>query len=355
MYRNRTRATWRLICTEGNKEMDDMDRVDMVDRVGCPLSTMSTPSTMSTKSTPFKATMKSTLQSITTAQPLQLLGPAYPYIILSKPRIVFLVTITGLSAMILEGSLLSAPLRFAAVLLGIILAACSAGALNQYYDRDIDALMIRTRTRRPIPSGKIAPLNALYFGLLSAIASIILLTVAGNVLAAATGLGTIVFYILVYTIWLKRRTPQNIVIGGIAGAATPLIGWTAGAGEPGLVAWLMFLVIFLWTPPHFWALALYTKQDYSMAGIPMLPVVAGEKVTRVCISLYAALLLPATACLGIQADLGVLFLVATTILGCNLIIKITLLWIKKDARSAQALFTYSNFYLAAVFILMLVL
>jgi heme o synthase len=298
--------------------------------------------------------MRSTLEySCSTGFLYQLVDKAHPYILLVKPRIVLLVTVTGLSAMVIEGSLLTAPLRFAAVLLGIILAAGAAGALNQYYDRDIDAIMARTRTKRPIPAGKIAPRSALWFGLLTGILSLGLLQAAGNALAAALGLGTMAVYVIVYTIWLKRKTSVNIVIGGTAGAATPLIGWAAGAGDLSLVPWLMFLVIFLWTPPHFWSLALYTKNEYARAGIPMLPVVAGELVTCRHITAYCALLLPATACLGIVADLGSLYLSGTTLLGLNMIRRMIVLGIKKNSRSAQTFFAYSNIYLAAVFILVL--
>jgi heme o synthase len=283
----------------------------------------------------------------------QVLERYSPYISLIKPRIVLLVTMTGLSAMVLEGSLLSAPLRFAAVLLGIVLAAAAAGALNQYYDRDIDALMARTRTSRPIPTGRITPRSALYLGVLSGIMALWVLQAAGNLLAAVLALGAILLYIMVYTIWLKRRTAWNIVIGGAAGGAPPLIGWAAGAGELNIVALLMFIVIFLWTPPHFWALALYTKDEYALAGIPMLPVVAGERITRLQIMVYTLGLLLVTLYLGIRAELGDLFLLASTLLGLNLLRRVILLWFRKDSDSARALFVYSNVYLSALFAIML--
>lgn len=276
------------------------------------------------------------------------------YFILAKPRIVILVMVTGLSAMVLEGSLLAAPFRFAMVLLGIVLAAGAANAFNQFWDRDIDAVMGRTRSRRPIPAGRIPPRYALYFGTAAAIPALLLLKAAGSTLAAMLGFGAIFFYVVVYTLWLKRRTSLNIVIGGAAGAAGPLIGWAAGAGDLGVVPWLMFLVIFLWTPPHFWALALYTKEEYALAGIPMLPVVAGERTTRLHIAAYTAVLLPVTACLGIRADLGWIFLIGTTVMGIHLVRKVILLWLNKDDFAARALFRYSNMYLAAVFVFMLI-
>jgi heme o synthase len=298
--------------------------------------------------------MKSTFQSITAAQPMQFLELAHPYFILSKPRIVLLVAVTGLPAMVLEGSLLSTPVRFAAVLLGIILAAASAGALNQYYDRDIDALMDRTRRKRPIPAGRISPRSALIFGIAAGITAVCLLLAAGSTLSAGVGLTTIFWYVVVYTLWLKRRTPLNIVIGGAAGAATPLIGWAAGAGHLAPVPWLMFLVIFLWTPPHFWALSLTTKEEYARAGIPMLPVIAGDKKTRSRITVYSLLLLPTVAALGILSGAGSVFLAGTTLLGIQFIRKITHLHRKANHPAAQELFLYSNLYLAAVFVLTLV-
>ena len=298
--------------------------------------------------------MKSTTETIATAQPLQLLEKASHYFTLSKPRIVFLVAVTGFSAMVLEGTLLSTPLRFAAVLLGIILAAGSAGALNQYFDRDIDALMARTRNKRPIPAGKIAPRNALVFAVLAGLVALYLLQTAGNELAASLGLLTIFWYIVVYTLWLKRRNPQNIVIGGAAGAATPLIGWAAGAGELTLVPWLMFLVIFLWTPTHFWALALYTKEEYARAHIPMLPVVSGEKKTIRHITCYTLLLLPTATALTILSDTGLLALTTTTLMGTCLLGKVIRILRKPDSAHAKDLFLYSNVYLAVIFAFILV-
>jgi heme o synthase len=283
----------------------------------------------------------------------RLLARLHSYFLLTKPRILLLVAVTALAALVLEGSLLGEPWRFAGVLLGIILAGGAANALNQFWDRDIDAVMARTRSRRPIPAGKISPRGALRFGLISGAGGVWLLLVAGNGLAALLGLGTISFYVLVYTIWLKRRTSLNIVIGGAAGAAPPLIGWAAGAGELSLVPLLMFLVIFLWTPPHFWALALCLKEEYTRAGIPMLPVVAGDKRTRRQITAYVALLLPATAWLGMSAGCGWLYFSGTALLGLHLLRRVIELRRRQDRQGARALFGYSIFYLAAVFVLML--
>lgn len=276
------------------------------------------------------------------------------WLLLCKPRIVLLVMVTGLSAMVLEGTLLSEPVRFSGVLVGICLAAGSANALNQFWDRDIDAIMMRTKAKRPLPTGKISPRSALLFGLTSGILGLRMLDTAGNRLAAGLGFGTILFYVCVYTMWLKRKTAWNIVIGGAAGAAPPLIGWASGANELNTVPLLMSLVVFLWTPPHFWALALYRKKEYALAGIPMLPVVAGDRTARMQIALYSASLLPVTAYLGIRADLGQLFFIGTTLLGILFILKSRVLCLRKDDRSAQKLFRYSIFYLTAVFALMLV-
>jgi heme o synthase len=280
---------------------------------------------------------------------------AIQYVLLTKPRIILLVIVTGAGAMVLEGSLVADPLRFAAVLAGIMLAAASANALNNFWDRDIDAIMKRTRGKRPIPAGRIGASRALYFGLAIGVASLWVLLASGNLLAAALGLGAIVYYVLIYTMWLKRRTPLNIVIGGVSGAAAPLIGWAAGADGLSAVPMLMFLVVFLWSPPHFWALALFTKQEYALARIPMLPVVCGEKRTRWQISVYLLLLLPATACLGLRAELGGVFFVVTTLLGINFVRKLILLWLRQDDQSARALFNFSIVYLAVLFALMIVL
>lgn len=275
------------------------------------------------------------------------------YLSLAKPRILLLVGLTGLAAMVLEGSLLTDPMRFTGVLLGILLAGAAANALNQYWDRDIDGIMARTRSKRPIPAGRISPRAALIFSLVCGLAALWLLQTAGGMPAALLGLATMAFYVLIYTVWLKRRTRLNIVIGGVAGAAPPLIAWVAGAGELGLVPLLMFLVILLWTPPHFWALALCLKEEYARAGIPMLPVVAGEQKTCTQITAYVVLLLPSTVWLGISADLSWLYFIGATLLGLNLVRRVHALRRHRDRQAARALFNYSIFYLAALFFLML--
>ncbi len=200
------------------------------------------------------------------------------WLALLKPRVVSLVVFTGWIGLYLAPGHLNPVLAFTAILC-IAVGAGAAGALNQWYERDIDALMNRTR-KRPVPAGRIAPGAALSFGVALAVGSVLMLWLATNLVAAAVLAASIGFYVFIYTIWLKRRTPQNIVIGGAAGAFPALIGWAAVTGSVGVLPVLLFAIVFFWTPPHFWALSLYACQDYGRAGVPMLPVVAGARETR---------------------------------------------------------------------------
>jgi heme o synthase len=204
---------------------------------------------------------------------------------LTKPRVMSLVVFTGLCGMLAAPVSVHPVLGFAAIL-AIALGAGASGALNQWYEADIDAMMKRTAAR-PLPAGRLNRQTALHFGVGLAVFSLLLMYMAANLLATAILAVSILFYVFVYTIWLKPRTPQNIVIGGAAGAFPPLIGWAAATGDIALLPVMMFLLTFLWTPPHFWALALFVKSDYAKAGIPMLPVVAGERTTRRQIFLYS--------------------------------------------------------------------
>ena len=204
---------------------------------------------------------------------------------LTKPRVMSLVVFTGLCGLLAAPVPVHPVLGFAAVLC-IALGAGAAGALNQWYEADLDAKMKRT-AGRPLPAGRMEPQTALHFGVGLAIFSVILMALAANILAAAILAASILFYVLVYTVWLKRRTAQNIVIGGAAGAFPPLIGWVAATGSIDLLPVLLFAIIFLWTPPHFWALSLFVRSDYAAAGVPMLPVVAGNPATRRQIALYS--------------------------------------------------------------------
>ena len=206
------------------------------------------------------------------------------FLALTKPRVMSLVVFTGLAGLLVAPVALPPALGFAAILC-IALGAGAAAALNMWYEADLDALMKRTRSR-PLPAGRMDRQAALHFGVGLAFFSVILMGVATNWFAAAILAVSILFYVLVYTIWLKRRTPQNIVIGGAAGAFPPLIGWAAATGGVATLPLLLFALIFLWTPPHFWALSLFVRSDYAAAGVPMLPVVAGAKATRVQILLY---------------------------------------------------------------------
>ncbi|MDO7843981.1 heme o synthase [Sphingomonas immobilis] len=206
------------------------------------------------------------------------------FLALTKPRVMTLVVFTGLCGMLAAPTHIDPVLGFTAILC-IALGAGAAGALNQWYEADLDAKMRRTE-RRPLPAGRMDRETALQFGVGLSAFSVILMGLAVNLAAAAILTASILFYVLIYTVWLKRRTPQNIVIGGAAGAFPPLIGWAAATGDVALLPVLLFALVFLWTPPHFWALALFVKTDYAAAGVPMLPVVAGERTTRNQIGLY---------------------------------------------------------------------
>jgi heme o synthase len=206
------------------------------------------------------------------------------FVALTKPRVMTLVVFTGLCGLIAAPGSIHPVLGFTAVL-AIALGAGAAAALNQWYEADIDALMKRT-AERPLPAGRMDSQSALHFGVGVSFFSVLLLGFATNWFAATLLALSIVYYVMIYTVWLKRRTPQNIVIGGAAGAFPPVIGWAAATGDVSLFPILMFAIIFLWTPPHSWALALFVKTDYAKAGVPMMPVVAGEKSTRIQVLLY---------------------------------------------------------------------
>jgi heme o synthase len=206
------------------------------------------------------------------------------FLALTKPRVMSLVVFTGLCGLLAAPGSIAPVLGFTAILC-IALGAGAAGALNQWYEADIDALMKRTENR-PLPAGRMDKQSALHFGVGLSVFSVILLEIATNWVAAAMLAISILYYVLIYTVWLKRRTPQNIVIGGAAGAFPVLIGWAAVTGGTAALPVLMFLLVFLWTPPHSWALALFVKTDYARAGVPMMPVAAGERSTRIQIMLY---------------------------------------------------------------------
>ncbi|MGQ0659442.1 heme o synthase [Sphingosinicella sp.] len=271
---------------------------------------------------------------------------------LTKPRVMTLVVFTGLCGLAVAPVAIHPVLAFTAVLC-IASGAGAAAALNQYYEADIDALMKRTASR-PLPAGRMERESALHFGVGLAFFSVLLMGFATNWLAAAILAVSILFYVFVYTIWLKRRTPQNIVIGGAAGAFPPLIGWAAATGDVATLPVLLFLLIFLWTPPHFWALALFVRTDYAAAGVPMLPVVAGLRATRRQIALYT-LPMMATAIAPWPLGLaGALYGVAASLLSLafmGLALRVLLNKATEPARMKpeKSLFAFSILYLFAIF------
>jgi protoheme IX farnesyltransferase len=267
---------------------------------------------------------------------------------LTKPDIIVLLLITTVPAMILaQGGMPPASL-VAATLLGGTLAAAGANALNCYVDRDIDEVMVRTR-RRPIPSHRVRPEAARRFGLVLVSVSFVWLAVTVNLLAAALTLAAATFYVLVYTAWLKRSTPQNIVIGGAAGAVPALVGWAAVTGSVGLPAVVLFAIVFLWTPPHFWALALRHAGEYRAAGVPMLPAVRGVRETAVSILAYSVIVVAVSLALYPVARLGALYLSTAIALGVLLVGAAVRVLRDGGARTAMRLFHYSITYLALLF------
>lgn len=275
------------------------------------------------------------------------------YVALMKPRVMSLVVFTALvGLMIAPGGI--DPSGGAIALLCIAAGAGAAAALNMWYDADIDAVMART-VRRPIPSGRVSRPEALVFGLTLGMCAILALGVLLNVAAAALLAFTIFFYVAVYTMWLKRRTPQNIVIGGAAGALPPVIGWVAVTGNIGLEPLVLFLIIFLWTPPHFWALSLNLAGEYARAGVPMLPVVAGRAETKRQILLYSVVLVPTSLLPWALGFAGPIYGVAAALLGATMIL---LSWQVRrssdtDRRSARRLFMFSMLYLVVLFAVLL--
>ena len=287
-----------------------------------------------------------------TTQSLVLPADWRDFLALTKPRVMTLVVFTGLCGMLAAPVQIAPVLGFTAILC-IALGAGAAGALNQWYEADLDALMKRTRGR-PLPDGRMDRQSALHFGVGLGAFSVILMGLATNLLAAAILLASILFYVLIYTVWLKRRTPQNIVIGGAAGAFPPLIGWAAATGEVAALPVLLFALVFLWTPPHFWSLALFVKTDYANAGVPMLPVVAGERATRVQIGLYTipmAIAAVAPWALGLTGWLyGAAATIGTAVFA-GMAVQVTLRRTAPDdaMRPEKRLFGYSILYLFLLF------
>ncbi|HET6790889.1 MAG TPA: heme o synthase [Actinomycetota bacterium] len=270
------------------------------------------------------------------------------YYRLTKPRIVVLLLITTVPAMLLAAEGLPSPWLILATLTGGALAAGSANAINMYLDRDIDAIMRRTR-QRPLPAHTIAPEHALRFGFVLGAIAFYFLAVAVNVLAAILALSAIAFYVFVYTMWLKRTTAQNIVIGGAAGAVPALVGWAAVTGGLAWPAIVLFAIVFVWTPPHFWALAMRFSGDYAAAGVPMLPVVRGEDETRRQILLYSLVLFATTLVLVPVGHMGPIYTGAAVLLGGSFVYRSLLVWRTADDARTRRLFSFSILYLAGLF------
>jgi protoheme IX farnesyltransferase len=274
------------------------------------------------------------------------------YAALLKPRVMSLVVFTGFVGLYLAPGHLH-PVLAAVAVLCIAVGAGASGAINMWYDRDIDALMSRT-AGRPLPAGRMAPGDALGFGCFLAVASVVLMGLAVNWVAAALLATTIAFYVFVYTIWLKRRTPQNIVIGGAAGALPPIVGWAAATGDVAPAAVALFALIFFWTPPHFWALALYRAGDYARAGVPMLPVVAGPRATKRQMLIYTLVLWPCALAPYVLGVAGAVYAAAAVALSAaftGFAIKVL-----RDSthESARQMFGFSILYLFLLFALLLV-
>jgi protoheme IX farnesyltransferase len=303
------------------------------------------------------------VQSVRAAQPAQWSD----YFALLKPRVMSLVVFTGLTGLLCARQPLN-PVLAAVAILCIAVGAGASGALNMWYDADIDARMRRTRAR-PVPAGRVQGADALGMGVALSLLSVMLMGVALNWFAAGLLAFTIAFYAVVYTMWLKRWTPQNIVIGGAAGALPPVIGWAAASGAAPANAWLLFLIIFLWTPPHSWALALYTSTDYAKAGVPMMPVAKGPRRTRLEILLYSLVFVPVAVAPAFTGLGGPIYLAVSALGGALFLLLAIRLWrsnagetgearqrgedglyeVKADARPARNLFAFSILYLFLLF------
>jgi protoheme IX farnesyltransferase len=275
------------------------------------------------------------------------------YVQLTKPKVMSLLLVTTAAAMVVAARGLPRLDVLVATLLGGALMSGGAGAINHYVDRDIDPLMGRTAWR-PIPSGRVSPLRALAFGVVLSLLATLVLVVFVNSLAAVLALVGLFGYVGVYSLWLKRSTPSNIVIGGAAGAVPPLVGWAAVTGDLGLTAWYLFAIVFFWTPPHFWALALLIKQHYARAQVPMLPVVRGEAETRWQILLYAVLVVALTLVLPPLGLMGLPYFVSALVLGAWFVWSAVRLWREATPAAARRAYVTSILYLFALFAAMAV-
>ncbi len=297
------------------------------------------------------------MSDVTAAAPPQDLSEVRDWVTLLKPRVISLVVLTGVCGLLVAPGHLHPTLAIAAVLC-IALGAGASGAINMWYDRDIDAVMRRTQNR-PIPAGRIEPGAALAYGVGLAVASVLIMGLATNWVAAGVLALSIAFYVFVYTAWLKRRTSQNIVIGGAAGAFPPVIGWAAVTGDVTLAPMVLFAIIFFWTPPHFWALSLFAHADYEKVGVPMLPVTHGARETRKQVVLYTLLLLPLTLLPTLLGFAGWLYAAAAVLLGAEFLRHALAVWRDRQDEAGRSLtgdkpakkaFRYSLLYLALLFV-----
>ena len=274
------------------------------------------------------------------------------FLALTKPRVMVLVVYTALCGLLAAPVHIHPVIAFTAILCTTVGAGAS-GALNMWYESDLDAKMKRTQ-KRPLPAGRMDRQSALHFGVALGVGSVLVMGLAVNLLAAAILAASILFYVLVYTVWLKRRTPQNIVIGGAAGAFPPLIGWAAATGQIGILPVLMFLLVFLWTPPHFWALSLFVRTDYAAAGVPMLPVVAGLPATRRQVLFYTIPMAAAAIAPWPLGEAGAIYGVAASLLTAWFVVLAIRVRVSRETDQAlmkpeRALFRFSILYLFALF------
>lgn len=282
------------------------------------------------------------------------LDTARDYIMLTKPRVMSLLLLTAVGGAFLAARQVPPWQYIVAVLLGGALASGGASALNMWYEEELDRKMHRT-DKRPVAGGRISPTNALIFGVALNVAAFAIFYFMTNILAASLALAGSVIYVVLYTAILKRTTTQNIVIGGAAGAVPPLVGYAAVLGYLELEAWYLFAIVFFWTPPHFWALSLLIKDDYDRAGVPMLPVVAGEAATRFQILLYTIILLPiVTLYYMVTSKLGIVYLVSASILGVIFLALAIKLYMTKSRKDTSTLYRYSLLYMALIFVAIMV-
>jgi len=286
--------------------------------------------------------------SLTLPKPQRIKTVLSGYLHLTKPSIMLLVLVTGAVSLIMEGSLLSHPARFLLVLLGLYLTGGCANAMNQYLERDIDAQMSRTKHKRPLPLQRLSAAHALGFAIVIGVTGVLLFGVIFNWLTAILSLATMLFYSYAYTLWLKPTTWKNIVIGGAAGAMAPVGAWTAATGGTALTPWLLFLIVFIWTPPHFWSLALFIKDDYEKVGYPMLPVVKGDKATLDQILLYTILLV-LVSLTPLLAGSRWLYFASAIVLGAIFLKKAGTARRSRNPQDVRALFGYSIIYLFGIF------